>query len=657
MKKSEKFEKLFESGRIAHVLLKNRAVSAPTGTGYSTRDGMVTDRLIRFYKDKAKGGIGLIIVEYAYVDLKGSQSVYNQLGAYDDNCVMGLSRLAEVIQHHGAKACLQIMHAGRQRTIGTYPMVAPSRIPLEESLAKGGVIPNELSIEEIKGIIEAFGDAARRTKQAGFDMVEIHGAHGYLITNFLSSSSNRRKDMYGGDLNNRMRFGIEILQNVRTKVGWNYPVGFRLNGSQYMDGGITIEEAIALSKELEEIGVDFLHISAGNRHTLHTQVVPSYLPRLFNIGLAQRIKDEVKVPVIGSGSIATPELANEVLREGKADFVSFARPTLADPYLMKKAKEGRTEDIRPCIRCNEGCITKRYLKGVMCSVNIALGREEDFGRLQYEEGDPAPQPRKVVVIGGGPAGMEAARVAALRGHEVILFEKRDRLGGALIEASIPEFKKDLRPLIDYLSGQMSKLKVKVTLGSEVTVQKVLTEKPEAVILATGGTAFVPPVPGTSRPIVSMGLDVLRGKEVGDEVVIIGGNMGGELGWYLLDQKPRRSVSIVTMEEIIASNIDFVHQAVLMENLTRSGAKIYAKLTLLEVLEDGVVIKRTWKGSEQQIKIPGDSVVMMSGFRPSQDLAESLRQKGLRLFLAGDCINPRGIQEAIYEGHVTARAIV
>ncbi len=650
------FPKLTEQGRIGSLVVRNRIVSSPMITGYATRDGMVTDRLLRFYEEKAKGGVGLIIVEYAYIDLKASISAHCQLGVYDDTCIIGLAQLAEIMQQNGAKTCVQIEHSGRQKFIGTYPMVAPSRVPWEELVAMGGVIPTELSIEEIKEIIEAFGNAAQRVKQAGFDMVEIHGAHGYLITNFLSPHTNRRTDMYGGSLKERMQFGLEVAENVRKKVGPDFPVGIRLSGTEYMDNGVMIEDTIAFAKALENVGINVFHISGGNHHTMHCQVVPSNQPLAFNVWAAEAVKKEVRVPVIASGSITSPSLAESILKEGKADLVGLARPLLADPHFPKKAEEGRANEIRPCIRCNQGCLKKGIFAGksLMCSVNIALGREERFAPLQYEEKDRAPQAKKVLVVGGGPGGMEAARVSALRGHQVTLFEKQDKLGGALLEASVPEFKSDLRPLIDYLSNQLKRLKVKVNLKKEITIKEITDQAPDVVIVSTGSKPSMPEVPGIQKPIVVDGLDIYKGKEVGKTVIIIGGGMlGCELALFLGEKG--KQVILTTRQGQIGYDMEIAHFIVLMEKLMKAGVSINTHQLLQEVTDDGVVMLDLAKLGEKS-KIKGDNVIIMGGLQPDTALYQALKDKGLAVYAIGDCVQPRGVHEAIYEGHLAARSI-
>lgn len=451
---SKLFPHVFTPGRIGTLELKNRVMKAPQSSGMSNKDGTVSERLIRYYRNQASGGAGMIIVEYAYVDDIGAKSAHCHLGISQNEHIPGLTWLAENIKECGAAAGIQIEHCGRQKFLGTQPMCAPSAIPWPKLWDQYGLqaVPHVLTIEEIQDIVHAFGDAAWRAKVAGFDLVEIHGAHGYLLTNFFSPTTNHRTDLYGGTLENRMRIYIEIARDVRKKVGPDFPVTIRLSGTDYEPDGFPIEDTLVLAKALENEGIDAFHISGGDHHTMIHQTSPMAMDHGHNVWAAEAIKKVVSVPVIASGSINTPELAEEVIASGKGDFVGLGRPLWADPEWPKKAEADHPEDIRPCIRCNEGCLDRgNHLgKSINCTMNPTLGFEDALAIR------PAQTPKKVAVVGGGPAGLKAADTLALRGHQVTLFEKR-KLGGYLHEASYPEFKADIRDALRYLTTQVKKL--------------------------------------------------------------------------------------------------------------------------------------------------------------------------------------------------------
>jgi 2,4-dienoyl-CoA reductase-like NADH-dependent reductase (Old Yellow Enzyme family)/thioredoxin reductase len=637
------FQKLFESGFIGKLRLKNRLIRASMYTTYGALDGSVTDRMIRHYREIASGGVGLVIAEFSYVDKKSSKSSYCQLSVAGDEYIPGLSWLAMTIKQNGAKAGLQISHAGGQRYLMTPPKKVPSRAFWEAIQVKGEPAPEELTIEEIEEIIEAFGDAALRAKKAAFDLVEVHASHGYLITEFLSSATNRRADKYGGSLENRMRLLIEVVENVRKKVGFDYPITVRLNGSEYLEGGITIEESIDTAKILEKKGVHAVHISGGTHRNSDKLVVPMYWSRGYHVWAAEAMKRAVEIPVIASGSVTTPELAEEILREGKADFISLARPLLADPFFPKKAEEGRSEDITPCIRCNVGC-QGRPEGSLTCTVNIAAGKEDEF-KIK-----PMVRRKKVAVIGGGPAGMEAARVAAMMGHQVILFEKR-KMGGMLIEASVPEFKADLRFLIQYLSTQLKKLKVRV-LHEEADIEAIKRRGLEVVIIAGGGIPIIPDVPGVDKPITVSALDVLHGAKVGKEVIVVGGGfVGCETALFLAEQN--KKVTIVEMLEQVLPEMNVAGpRSAFFERLNKHQVRIETNTKLDKITEDGILATNR---EGKKTKFKGDTVVLALGLKSDSQLYDEITSlPDIAVYSIGDYAEPRNIYDALHEGHLTAR---
>jgi len=599
--------------------------------------------MIKHYREIASGGVGLVMVEFSHVDKKSSKSNYCQLSVAGDEYIPGLSWLAMTIKQNGAKAGLQISHAGGQRYLMTPPKKVPSRAFWEAIQGKGEPAPEELTFEEIEEIVEAFGDAALRAKKAAFDLVEVHACHGYLITEFLSPATNRRTDQYGGPFENRIRLLTEIVENVREKVGLDYPITVRLNGSEYLEGGITIEESSETARILEKNGVNAVHISGGTHRNSDKLVVPMYWSRGYQVWAAEAIRRAVQIPVIASGSVTTPELAEEILKEKKADFISLARPLLADPFFPKKTEEGRSEDITPCIRCNVGC-QGRPEGSLTCTVNIAAGKEDEF-KIK-----PLVKRKKVAVIGGGPAGMEAARVAAMMGHQVILFEKR-KMGGMLIEASVPEFKADLRLLINYLSAQLKKLKVKV-LHEEADVETIKRRAVEVVIIAGGGTQIVPDVPGIDKPITVSALDVLHGDKVGKEVIVVGGGLVGcETALFLAEQN--KKVTIVEMLEQVLPEMNVAGpRSAFFERLNKHRVRIETNTKLDEITKDGIVATNR---EGKKTKFKGNTVVLALGLKSDSKLYDEITSlPKIAVYSVGDYAEPRNIYDALHEGHLTAR---
>lgn len=644
----QRYPNLFRRGRIGDLEIPNRIVRSPCCTGMGAMDGSVTDRLIRHYTELARGRPGLLIVEYSYVDKEASKSAQCQLGCADNEHIPGLAWLARTIQSYGVKAGIQLEHAGRQKFLGTPPIKAPSRIPWEELHAMGGSVPEELTWDEIQEIVRSFGDAARRAQLAGFDFVEIHGAHGYLITNFLSTRTNRRTDWYGGSLENRMRFLMQVVADVRKKVGRGFPLGVRLSGSEYEPDGVTIDESVEVAKALEKAGIDVIHVSGGNHHQMHHQVSPLYVPAAHNVWAADAIKHAVSIPVIASGSLNTPELAESVLAEGKGDFVGLGRVLFADPQFPAKAEAGLSEDIVPCIRCNDGCQErsfKRY-QSVLCTVNPTLGNEAMAGA------SPVPPGYSVAVVGGGPGGMQAAETLALRGCKVTLFEKR-KLGGMLIEGSAPSFKSDLRLLMNYQRNRMKKLGVQVVYR-EVAPAELAEGGFQHVVVAIGGAPVPRRFPGSDRAAVVDGCAVLRGdSSAGGRVVVIGGGLVGcEAALHLASHGS--SVTVVTRREDFMGEggdsgigVEASNRAALLEMFDRYQVAVRTGLHVAGFDEDGVSFA---DAAGRQLRLPADSVVISSGFRAQPEFAEELGRLGIPATSIGDCVQPRKIFDAMLEGY-------
>ena len=637
---SKLFPHLFSPGKIGTLELKNRVMKAPQSSGMSNMDGTVSERLVRYYRKQAAGGAGMIIVEYAYVDDIGAKSAHCHLGISNNEHIPGLAWLAENIQEQGAVPAIQIEHCGRQKFLGTQPICAPSAIPWPKLWDQYGVqaVPHVLTIEEIQDIVHAFGDAALRAKRAGFKLVEIHGAHGYLLTNFFSPTTNHRTDLYGGSLENRMRIYIEIVRDVRKKVGPDFPVTIRLSGTDYEPDGFPIEETIVLAKTLEKEEIDAFHISGGDHHTMIHQVSPMSIPRCHNTWAAEAIKKEVSVPVIASGSITLPELAEEIIASGKGDFVGLGRPLWADPEWPRKAEEDRPEDIRPCIRCNEGCLERTFFnyKAITCAVNPVISRE---GELEIT---PAAVKRNIAVVGAGPAGLEAARVLKLRGHDVTIFEKGKK-GGQLTEASVPEFKSDIRFLRDSMITAVEKLQIPV-VEKEVAPEDLTAF--DAVICATGSTPKKSPIPGAELPIAADASEYLKGtREVGHRVVMLGvGLVGSETALHLAETGHK--VTLVGRKPTIMKGVAATDFLAYSERIAQTDMEVCTSTTPLEIVEDGVMVEH--KG--QKRKIEADTVLYAFGAKPEQDLYNALKEQGKEVYLVGDALHPDKIMDAIHTGY-------
>ncbi len=636
------FPKLRQTFRLKNLELRNRIFMAPMLSRLCYPRGVVSPKLIDYYVERAKGGVGLIIVEYCYIDEKESKANLGQLGAYDDQLLPGLGDLAEAIQEWGAKAVLQICHAGRctsKKTIGRQP-IAPSAMS-----GTTGEMAREMTLEEIEETIESFAEAARRAKSAGFDGVELHGAHGYLLAQFLSPYTNRRADAFGRD---RGLFALKTLERVRSKVGSEYLVGYRISAQEFLPGGLTPAQSQAFAQQLAEAGIDYLHVSAAIMEEGFRFVMPMYIPQGSLLHLAEGIKKVVKIPVIAVGAVHDPTLAEEALEKGQADLIAMGRALIADPALPEKIQSGRVEEIRTCLRCNEGCVNGvSWGRSQRCAVNAEVGREREM-RIH-----PVSVAKHVCVIGGGPAGMEAARVLALRKHRVTLIEREKELGGLGRYASVPEFKGELRSFLAYLRKQMDQLPIEIIRERRASVDLIKELRPDAVVLATGSTMNRPNVPGISQPFVATALDLLSGKFLpGEKVFVAGGAaMGCEVAVYLAAQK--KKVVLGEMLEDLAPDLEPRSRTVLLQMLKESGVEIYPGWKL-EKIEGGRVFlaNREWETRE----ITVDSVVLAMGLTANRELLQPLRENFGEVYPVGDCLSPRKIYQAIHEAAFVGRTI-
>ena len=640
------FKKLLEPAQIGQIRLKNRIVMPPMGTGFAAEQGYVSQRLIDYYEARARGGAGLIIIEVTAPDLRCQGP--HQLTLGDDRYVPGWQKLTEAVHRYGAKIAVQLQHSSMETRDGKVVQVGPSPVIVPARLM--GVwtgVPHELTTGEIGEIVQWFAAAARRAREVGFDGVEIHGAHQYLIASFLSSATNIRQDRYGVTVQNKARFLVEVLQAIREAVGAEYAVWTRLNAREYgVENGVTIEETKQVVPIVVDAGAQAIHVSAYAAGSYVTKAPIADTPG-FLVPLAEEVKTVTNVPVIAVGRL-DPEIGERILQEGKADLIAMGRRLMADPELPNKVAEGRLDDIRPCIGCMD-CIERPLPdgQGTACSINAAVGRESEY-RIQ-----PVDKAKRVVVVGGGPAGMEAARVAAMRGHQVLLFERESRLGGQLSVAALPPHKGDIVPWVNYLVSQVEKAGVDIRLDTEATPELIVQSKPEAVVIATGGIAVIPDIPGADRPGVVTAQDALSGKaEVGHNVVIIGGGMVGcETGHYLAENG--KKVVIIEALKRMAADMAPMTRHRLMDGLREKQVTMLSGATCEEVMEGSVAVTNS---EGQKGIIQADTVVLAVGYRANDGLFKSLEGKVSEVYCIGDASQPQRIREAVNEGYRTGLSL-
>ncbi len=665
------FPYLFSPIEINGMELKNRIVMTAMHLGY-TPEGTVTDQLTSFYSLRAKGGVGLIIVGGCPIDEYGGMS--SMIGISDDRFVPGLKKLTDSVKKNGARVAAQLYQAGRY----THSAMIGGRKPFSASAIRSkftGETPRALDLEEIPGVQDRFAEAALRAKKAGFDAVEILGSAGYLISQFLSPLTNLREDDYGGSVENRMRFGIEVARKVREAVGKDYPVIMRLAGNDFMEGGCTNREAKVFAGALEKAGVDLFNITGGWHETRVPQLTMN-VPRRAYVYLAQGVKSAVSRPVLASNRINDPETAEEILRNGEADLVTMARGLLADPDLPRKAQNGTAGLIYHCIACNQGCFDQIFnLRPATCLVNPMAGREAELSI------EPASTVKKVLVVGGGVAGMKAAVVAAERGHKVSLIEKTDRLGGQVLLNRLIPGREELVTAAEDLAGNIRALGVEVLLEKEADLSLVQSMKPDAVVLATGAKPILPEIPGVDQPHVVQAWDVLAGKAgVGRSVVVVGGNaVGLETAMYLarigsltpevlhflvanraesmetlmeLLNRGSKEVTVVEMIKKAGKDIGFTTRWTIMAELRRLGATIMTGTRAVRITAEGLEIDR----EDGPGILAADSIVMAAGSRAENSLAKDLEGVAPEFYMVGDATEPRKAMEAIREGFETGLRI-
>ncbi|HUH66923.1 MAG TPA: FAD-dependent oxidoreductase [Syntrophales bacterium] len=637
-----KLKHLLSPIKIGKMELKNRVEFAPVTDNFAI-DDYVTDRMIKFYEDRAKGGVGLINIGYFTVNYP-----HNPLGIgmYDDKFIPGIKKLTAACHAHGAKVGVELAFEENyaKKRGGPFEYIGPSDVCTREGKPK----PRALTTEEVEEIVEQFGEAARRAVEGGFDLIHILGSAGYPIAQFASPLTNRRTDKYGGSFEKRLRLHTEIIQAMKKKGGQDTIISWRMGGQDFMPGGNTVEDSCKIAQYLEKQGVEVINVTTG-WHDSGQPFIQYFVPKANWIFMGEKIKKGLKIPVIVGTRIVDPIMADRIIAEGRADMIYLARPLIADAELIKKAEEGRLDDIVPCTSCCLCFDAWSRTEPIYCQVNARAGRELELNIT------PAKKPRKVFIIGGGPGGMEAARVARLRGHDVTLFEKSDKLGGALFAAGAPSVKDGIGYFREYLEKQMKKLGVKVKTKTEADNALIEKERPDEVVVATGAVPIIPHIPGVKGKNVVLAVDVLTGKKkVGDKIIILGGGMVGcEVADYLYEEKGKRDITILEILSKVAIDVGPTLRWVVRKRLNDFKIKIRTGTTATAITQQGVSI--VCGGSKELLE--ADTVVIAVGYEPTSKLAREIEGKtGVSVSVVGDCDKVARIAEAVESGFRTGLKI-
>lgn len=644
------YSKLFTPFKIGNMEVKNRLVFSPMGTNSSHIDGTIANDEIDYFEERAKGGVGMIIMGCQFLSQEIAQGSLE--GILEHSYVIPqLTTICEAVQRYGVKIVAQIScGTGRNafpNMLGE-PPISASPIP---STFNPDVNCRPMTYDDIQDVMKKFAHSAKLVKDAGFDAIEIHGHAGYLIDQFMSPIWNKREDEYGGSDENRARFPREIVRSIRGAVGPDMPILFRISLDHRFEGGRTLEDSMSLIKLLEEEGVDAIDIDAGSYETIDYIFPPAYLGDACMDYVCEPARKAVSIPILNSGN-HTPETAVKLIESGNADFVMFGRQLIADPDMPNKLIEGAREDIRPCIRCNEDCIGRiaGRLTKLSCSVNTRACDEKRFQIIT------TTSPKNVVIIGAGPAGLEAARVAALEGHKVTIFEKETIIGGQLAAAATPAFKSQLRNLVKWYGVQLEKLGVDLHLGREVSADDEILEKCDKIIVATGAIPLTPPIPGIDGSNVVNVIDAHKNKELlkGENIVICGGGLSGCDSALELATEENKKVTIVEMADAIAKDVMFINAASLIPMLEKAGVKKYTSSKVTSITENGVYIQRE-DGSTDFIA--ADTVVTAFGMKKNNSLAEEIKKKyHIKTRVVGDSDKVGKVGTAVRTGFFAALSL-
>jgi len=648
---NRKFPHLCSPIQLGNVLFKNRMFSSPTSTPELTPEGFITREVAEFYEPRAKGGVASLTISEAIVHRATGMSHASHINVETDAAISGLTLAARTIRRHGAVPSIELSHGGKFAAADKIDKTAQKDVlrfgPTAEVMENGAVV-QEMSRDMIRMIVDCFGQAAARCKRAGFEMVLVHAGHGWLLQQFLSPLTNRRTDEYGGSTENRARLALEVLDAVRRAVGPGFPIELRISAEEYVPGGYGLSEAIAFAKLVEK-KIDLLHVSTGVHEGCFGKTHPSmFSPRGMNVHYAAEIKKHVSVPVACIGGLNEPDMMEEIIATGKADVVEMARALLADPELPNKVMAGRDDEIIRCLRCFDCMGELMTTHTRICAVNPYVMREREMNYLTR-----VSEPKKVLIAGGGPAGMQAAITAAQRGHKVILCERQTELGGALRCERGISFKKDTFDLVSNMANRMQKAGVEVRLNTEVTAQYAEQEAPDVLIVAAGAQPIVPPLPGIDGKNVVIANDLSEPEtKVGQRVVILGGGqVGCESAVHLA--REGKTVTVVEMLDELAKDANGRQRPILLEVMQELKIETKTGLRGVAVTKDGLTCADK---DGREVLFPADTVVCAVGQSPRRDVVLALRDAAPIVKTIGDCVTPKRIAEAVFHGHTAGMDI-